>query len=64
MTSTRPISVPDGRQRQADDRQILGRDVLQQPDRLAEEMMMIGDVGVEIGAARLDHDLAQQPGRR
>ncbi len=27
-----------------------------------EEMMMVGDIGVEIGTPRLNHDFAQQPG--
>ncbi len=34
-----------------------------EPVGLAEEMMMVVDVGVEIRAPGLDHDLAQQPGR-
>ena len=32
---------------------------LQQAARFPEEVMMVVDVGVEIGAAGLDHDLAQ-----
>src|SRR5487761_1117367 len=39
---------------------MLGGDILQFAGRLAEEMMMVGRVGVEIRAPGLDHGLAQQ----
>jgi hypothetical protein len=41
---------------------LLCRDVLQFAGRFTKEMMVIGGVGVEIRAPRLDDGLAQQPG--
>jgi hypothetical protein len=41
---------------------LLCRDVVQFAGRFTEEMMVIGRVGVEIRAPRLDDGLAQQPG--
>ena len=55
---------PGGRQRYPADRHIPARDVLQCAARFAEKMVMIVDIGVEIGAPRLDHDFAQQAGGR
>src|SRR5262249_17741232 len=50
--------------RQFADPDKLARDILQVPGRLAEEVMMVVDVCIEIGAARLDDDLAHEPRRR
>ena len=58
-TSTRQISVP-GRQRTAADDHVATWDVLQLAGRFAEEVMVIGRVGVEIGTARFDDDFAKQ----
>ena len=63
MTSTRRISVPaggSGRPLTTTSSPGMSCSV---PSDVAEEMMVIGRVGVEVRAARLDHDLAQQPGR-
>src|SRR5712671_785441 len=49
------------RQRQHSDRQVVTRDVLQLAGHLTEEMVVIGRIGVEIRAARLDDDLMQKP---
>src|SRR6516165_9848347 len=53
---------PSRWQRIPADHDILARDVLQPGGRFAEEMMMVGRVRIEVRAARLDHDFAQQPG--
>jgi hypothetical protein len=50
------------RQRKHSDRQVVTRDVLQFAGGLAEEMVVIGRIGIEIRAARLDDDLVQEPG--
>jgi len=39
----------------------VARNILQLTGRFAKEVMMIGSVGVEIGASGLDDDFAQQP---
>jgi len=49
------------RRRQGGDRQVVTRDVLQLAGHLTEEMVVIGRIGVEIRAARLDDDLMQKP---
>jgi hypothetical protein len=58
------VDAPDfssgRRRRQAADRQVMRRDILQLAARLAEEVMMISGVGVEIGTAWFDDRLAQQ----
>jgi hypothetical protein len=40
------------------------RDVDQRAIVRAVEMLVVADIGVEIGALGIDRDLAQQPGRR
>jgi hypothetical protein len=50
MMSARLISVPAG----GSGSPLTGRNVLQFPGRFTEEMMVIGRVGVEIRAPRLD----------
>ena len=52
---------PRGRRRQFRDGQILARDVLELARRLAEEMMVIARVGVEIRPAGLNDHFVQQP---
>ena len=52
---------PLGRQRIAADDHVPTRDVLKLAGRFAEEVMVIGRIGVEIGAARFDDDFAKQP---
>ena len=64
ITSTRLISVPGGARGKLADHHRSARDVLQHPGRLAEEMVVVVDIGVEIGAAGFDHDFAQQAGGR
>ncbi len=51
-----------GRARQAGELDRIGRDVLEPAGILEIEVMMFGGVGVEVGPARIDHHLAQQPG--
>src|SRR6266513_1777929 len=53
-----------GRHRDPTDHHILARDVLQCAACFAEKMVMVVDVGIEIGASWLDHDFAQQAGSR
>ena len=53
---------PDRWARQTADRQALARDVLKPACGFTEEVVVIGRVGIKIGAARLNHDLAHQPG--
>src|SRR4029079_1577810 len=50
-----------GRLRQAGDGDTLARNVEQPAGIFEKEVMMVTDVGVEIGAARIHHHLAQQP---
>src|SRR5215470_17453207 len=52
---------PRRRQRKPADNQVVARNILQLTGRFAKEVMMIGSVGVEIRAARLDNDFTQQP---
>src|SRR5260370_34196508 len=51
-----------GRRRQLGDSHTVAGYVLQPTRLLVEEVMMISHVRVEIGAARIHHDLAQQAG--
>ena len=60
MTSTRSTASPRGRGGQVLHHDVIGRDIPQRTVRHVVEMVMVGHVGVEIRAARLDHDLAQQ----
>ena len=50
-----------GRQRQFCDSQIVTRDILKPASRLAEEVVVIRGVGVEIRPPRLHDDFMQQP---
>jgi hypothetical protein len=53
-------AAPSGRLGQAVNMHGAGRNVMQPAVCLIEEMMMGGDVGVEINAIRIDQDLAQK----
>ena len=55
---------PGGRYRDPADRYISARDILQHTARFAEEMVMVVNIGIEIRAARLDHDFTHQAGGR
>ena len=61
MMSTRRISVPAGGVGNPLTERWCAGMSLQLAGRLAEEMMVVGGIGVEVRAARLDDRLPQQP---
>src|SRR3546814_4114102 len=50
------------RRRQAVEMDQFARNVLKAPAAFVVEVVMVGDVGVEVGTPGLDHHLAQQAG--
>ena len=61
MMSTRRISVPVGGAGNPLTDQMVSGNILQFAGRLAEEVMVVVRVGIEVGAAGFDHRLAQKP---